>query len=324
MIDLEALVQNAVTIGIAGHTNPDGDCVGACLGLQNYLKKRYPDKRATVFLEQPSGKYSFLKGYDTITTPDKELYTEFEFDIFFALDSGDANRLGSAHKFLVDAKETVCIDHHISNTGFARHMFIEPEASSTSELIYDIIHHEYIDEEIAKCLYTGIIHDTGVLRFANTSPKTLRTVAELISYGFDFSRIIDESFYEKSYVQNQIMGRAVLESILILDGKCIFSALDHKTMDFYGVSSEDMDGIVNQLKCTAGVQCAIFMYEREPMVYKVSMRSEDTVDVSRIASRFGGGGHKRAAGFTMSGTVHDIINNVSEYVEKELEESEQL
>ena len=319
MINLEALVQNAVTIGISGHTNPDGDCVGSCLGLSNYLKKKYPDKRVTVFMEEPGEKYAYLKGYDSITTPDKELHSEFEFDIFFALDSGDATRLGSAHKFLVDAKETVCIDHHISNTGFARHIFIDPEASSTSELIFDIINHEYLDEEIAKCLYTGIIHDTGVLRYSNTSPKTLRTVAELISYGFDFSKIIEDTFYKKTYVQNQILGRAVLESILILDGRCIFSAVDHRTMDFYGVTPKDMDGVVNQLMCTAGAECAILMYEREPMVYKVSMRSEGKVDVAKIAAWFGGGGHKRAAGFTMTGTVHDIINNVSKYIEKELD-----
>ena len=319
MINLEALVQNVVTIGISGHTNPDGDSVGACLGLSNYLKKKYPDKRVTVFMENPGEKFAYLQGYDSITTPDKELYSEFEFDIFFALDSGDAMRLGSAHKFLVDAKETVCIDHHISNTGFARHIFIDPEASSTSELIYEIMSHDFIDEEIAKCLYTGIIHDTGVLRYANTSPKTLRTVADLISYGFDFSRIIEDTFFKKTYVQNQILGRAVLESILILDGRCIFSAVDHRTMDFYGVTPEDMDGIVTQLKCTAGVECAILMYEREPMVYKVSMRSDDKVDVAKIAAWFGGGGHKKAAGFTMTGTVHDIINNVSKYVEKELD-----
>lgn len=324
MINLEALVKNASVIGIAGHTNPDGDCIGACLGLYNYLRKRYPEKSVTVFLEQPGEKFAYLKGYEDIVTPEKETQADTEFDLFFALDSGDAQRLGSAHKFLAESEETVCIDHHISNTGFARHILIEPKASSTSELIYGLLHRESIDEEIAKCLYTGIIHDTGVLRYSNTSPKTLNIVADLISYGFDFSRIIDESFYEKTYVQNQILGRAVLESILILDGRCIFSALDHRTMDFYGVTGEDMDGIVSQLKVTAGVQCAVFMYEREPMVYKVSMRSEDTVDVAMIAAKFGGGGHKKAAGFTMSGTAHDIINNVSGYIEKALDGAEDL
>ncbi len=324
MIDLERIVQNAVTIGVAGHLNPDGDCVGACLGLAGYFRKRYPEKRTTVFMEDPGEKFAYLKGYDTITTPEKELYSEFSFDVFFALDCGDPDRLGSAHKFLVDAKETVCIDHHISNTGFARHTLIQPEASSTSEIVYSLMDHEHLDEEIAKSLYTGIIHDTGVLRYSNTSPATLNAAAELISYGFDFSRIIDDTFYRKTYVQNQILGRAVLESILILDGRCIFSAVDHRTMDFYGVGSDDMDGIVNQLKVTAGVECAIFMYEKEPMVYKVSMRSEDTVDVAMIASRFGGGGHKKAAGFTMPGTVHDIINNISEYIEKELDGTQDI
>ena len=112
------------------------------------------------------------------------------------------------------------------------------------------------------------------------------------------------------------MGRAVLESVLFLEGKCIFSVVRKQDMDFYGVEASDLDGIVDQLRITEGVEVAIFLYETENHVYKVSMRSNNLVNVSQVAAYFGGGGHIRAAGCTMSGSVHDVINNLSALIEK--------
>ena len=168
-----------------------------------------------------------------------------------------------------------------------------------------------IDEEIAKTLYIGMIHDTGVFKYSNTSPKTLRIAAELIAYGFDFTQIIDETFYEKTYEQTLVCGKAVSESVRFMDGRCIFSVVDKEMMELYGVGPKDLDGVINQLRIVKGVECAIFMYQTGNMEYKVSMRSNGLVNVSDIASFFGGGGHVRAAGCTMRGTVHDVINNLS-------------
>ena len=175
-----------------------------------------------------------------------------------------------------------------------------------------------MDRDIAMAIYTGIIHDTGVFQYSNTSPKTMRIAADLLEYGFDFSTLIEETFYEKTYRQNQIMGRALLESIMFLNGRCIVSAVDRKLMEFYHATPKDLDGIVNQLKIIKGVECAVFMYETDNLEYKVSMRSTDRVDVAKVASYFGGGGHKKAAGCTMKGTFHDVINNLSLHIERQL------
>ena len=194
-----------------------------------------------------------------------------------------------------------------------------PTASSASELVYDVIGDKSdIDADIAKALYIGIIHDTGVFQYSNTSPKTMKIAAELISYGFDFPELIDKTFYEKTYVQNQILGRALLESILFMDGKCIVSMIDKKTMAFYNADSHDLEGIVSQLRSTKGVVCAIFLYQTDTLEYKVSLRSNGAVDVAKVASFFGGGGHVRAAGVTMQGTFYDIVNNLSAQIEKQL------
>lgn len=163
-------------------------------------------------------------------------------------------------------------------------------------------------------------HDTGVFQYSNTSIRTMEIAGKLMAKGIDFSTIISESFYQKTYVQNQVLGRALLESILFCDGQCIFSVMRKKDMEFYGVTSKDMEGIVEQLRSTAGVECAIFLYEKEFQEFKVSMRSKKKVDVSRVAAYFGGGGHVRAAGCTMNGRIHDVINNLSEHIAKQLEE----
>ncbi len=313
MININELCGPASSIAISGHIRPDGDCVGSTLGLYNYFKKIYPEKKISIYLEQPSMTFSYLKGFDEIiTAPDDNVY-----DLFFALDLGDKERLGDNAVFFETAGDTVCIDHHISNTGFARHDYIVPDASSTSELVYTVIDEDKVDEDIAKCIYTGIIHDTGIFQYSNTSERTMDICGRLMSFGFDFPKIIDETFYERTYVQNQILGRSILESIIFMDGKCIASAIDRKTMDFYGATSKDLEGIVNQLRYTKGVDCAIFMYESGPLEYKVSMRSNGVIDVSKIATTLGGGGHVRAAGFTMTGRYHDIINNISDMIEKQ-------
>ena len=138
--------------------------------------------------------------------------------------------------------------------------------------------------------------------------------------GIDFSEIVDKTFYEKSYVQNQILGRCLMESIMVLDGKCIVGSVKKRDMDFYGVEPKDLDGIVQQLRVTKGVEVAIFLYEVKTQEFKVSLRSNGPVDVNAIASYFGGGGHVKAAGCTMQGSVYDVINNLTLPIEKQLKE----
>ena len=214
----------------------------------------------------------------------------------------------------------LCVDHHVTNTRYGDVNVVEPDASATCEVLFGLMDEEKISRETAECLYTGIIHDTGVFQYSNTSIRTMEIAGKLMAKGIDFSTIISESFYQKTYVQNQVLGRALLESILFCDGQCIFSVMRKKDMEFYGVTSKDMEGIVEQLRSTAGVECAIFLYEKEFQEFKVSMRSKKKVDVSRVAAYFGGGGHVRAAGCTMNGRIHDVINNLSEHIAKQLEE----
>ena len=136
----------------------------------------------------------------------------------------------------------------------------------------------------------------------------------------DACSLIRKTYVEKTYAQNQVLGRTLMESIRFMDEKCIAAYIRMREMEFYGVKPKDLEGIVSQLRDTKGVEVAIFMYETKPSVYKVSLRSNDLVDVSKVAQYLGGGGHKRAAGFTMAGTPHDVLNNLSGLIQDQLEE----
>ena len=314
MSRLEELVKGAKRVALSGHVRPDGDCVGSVMSVYQYLKKNSPELEVKVFLETPPSIFECIKDFDVI---DSNMDTQDVYDAFIALDCND-ERLGDAQPIFQRAKTRINIDHHVSNQGCGDVNIIVPDASSTCEVVYELLDPEKMDIEIAKALYIGMIHDTGVFKYSNTSPKTLRIAANLIAYGFDFPKIIDETFYEKTYVQTQVMGRAISESVRFMDGKCIFSVVDKEMMEFYGVGPKDMDGIINQLRIVKGVECAIFMYQSGHMEYKVSMRSNGLVDVSEVATFFGGGGHVRAAGCTIRGTVHDVINNLSTQIARQI------
>ncbi len=312
---LKEILKRVKTVAIGGHVRPDGDCTGACLGLYQYIKKNYKEIQVDVYLEDIQDSFRFIQAAEEIR---HEVSEEKAYDLFIVLDCGDKERLGFSKALFEHAKETFCIDHHISNLLFADQNYIFPEASSTSELVYRLLDLEKITKETAECLYLGIVHDTGVFQYSCTSPETMEAAANLMRKGINASEIIEKTFYEKTYAQNQIMGRALFESFLFMDGKCIVSYITQRMMEFHGVTAKDLEGIVSQLRVTKGVEVAILLYETEPQEYKVSLRASGDVDVSKVAQYFGGGGHKKAAGVTMKGTVHDVINNLSGQIHLQL------
>ena len=320
MMQLEKELQGISTVAIAGHVRPDGDSVGACIGLWYYIKDNFPNIEADVWLEEPDPKFAMLEGFHVLQRADRQ---PRKYDLFISLDCGDKERLGDAALYFEGADRTICVDHHISNKGFADVNVIEAEASSTCEVLCQMMDAEKISKEAASALYMGIAHDTGVFQYSCTSPETMRVAAMLMEKGIAYTNILEETYYKKTYRQNQVLGKALLESMRLMDGKCIVSVVRKKEMDFFGITTADLDGIVSQLKLTDGVEVAMFLYETANLEYKVSLRSRESVDVSRIASFFGGGGHVRAAGVTMKGTFHDIVNNLTLHIEQQLERQEE-
>ena len=313
---LNRALEQVKSVAIGGHVRPDGDCVGSCMGLYQYIKTWYKDIEVDVYLED------IPESFKVLIEASKEIKgtveEEKQYDLFIALDCADMSRLGFSAVLYEKAKKTICVDHHISNAGYAGENHIVPEASSTSELVYHLLPYERITKEIAECLFLGIVHDTGVFQYTCTSPETMEAAANLMRKGIRANEIIDKTFYEKTYAQNQILGRALLESSLLLDGKCIYTCLTKQIMDFHGVKPKDLEGIVSQLRVTEGVEVAIFLYQTDSEEFKVSLRASGDVDVSKVAGCFGGGGHKKAAGVTMKGTADEIVSLLSKEISLQL------
>ena len=310
---LSDILKDVKSVGITGHIRPDGDCTGSVLALYNYILENMPEIDVDLYLEQPGSEFYYLKNIDKIkNTPEHKKY-----DVFFVLDCSSLDRIEPFISCFNNASKTVCIDHHISNTGFTDLSKIEPQASSACEVLYGTMDADKISRNVAECIYTGIIHDTGVFKYSCTSKKTMEIAGEMMEKGIDYSDIIDNTFYKKTYVQNQILGRALLESVLFYDGKCIFTTVTMDEMEFYGVTGRELGGIVEQLRLTDGVEVAIFLYQTGEEEYKVSLRSKKKIDVAAIATQFGGGGHVRAAGYTAKGSVYQIINSIGELIEKQ-------
>ena len=313
--NIENYIKGAKRIAMGGHIRPDGDCVGSCIGLYTYLKNNYSELTIDLYLQPIPEKLHFLRHTDEI----KSEYVQREpYDLFILLDSSDKDRLGEFLPYFEQAERTLCIDHHKSNTNFADDNIVVPDASSCCEVLYTMFNEEKIDYDVACALYLGIVHDSGVFKYSNTSALTMSIAGKLMEKGIPFTDIIDNTFYSKTYVQNQILGRALLESVMFFDGKCVFSVVSRKEMDFYNITYKDLDGIVEQLRLTEGVEVAIFTYHLARKNYKYSLRAKSFVDVSKIASSFGGGGHVMAAGFESSEKYESVLAKIIAMVEEQM------
>ena len=312
---LDTVLAGKKSVGIAGHVRPDGDCTGSTLAVYNYIKTYYPDVDVRLYLEPIPNIFKFLQRASEI----RSAYTdEIVFDLFISLDCGDDGRLGNAVKYFNSAKHTFCIDHHVSNQAFAGDNYIFPEASSTCELVFELMEEERITKEIAECLYTGMVHDTGVFQYSCTSAKTMNIAGILMEKGIDYPKIIDDTFYTKTFNQNRILGQALLNSSLYLNGRCIVSSVSREEMEAFDVLPKHLDGIVNQLRVTKDVQVAVFLYENEDGSWKGSLRVNGDFNVAEVAIVFGGGGHVKAAGFTIWGSLSECTERVLAEIEKRL------
>ncbi len=311
---LERYLENVKKVAIAGHVRPDGDCVGSVMGVYNYIVDNYPDMEVHAYMEGYSDRLKYVAGLENV----EDSVLDYDFDLFIIVDTADKERIGVAGELLNKGIKTLVIDHHISNTKYGDDNIVVSDASSACEVIYELMEDEKISRNTAEALYTGMVHDSGVFKYQSTSKKTMNIAGNLMEKGIEITDIIDEGFYARSYVQNQVLGKALMESILLFDGKCIVSKVSKREMEFFGITHNDLGGIVEQLRLTTGVEIAIFIYQTDTYEYKVSLRSKKYVDCNEIAGYFGGGGHVRAAGCVLNGSVYDVINNLTREIEKQI------
>lgn len=299
------------------HQSPDGDTLGSGFGLCRLL--RSIGIRANAVCSDPvPPKYAYLT----------EWYEEQQFQpqTVIAVDVADTKLLGKYSDY--DGRIDLCIDHHISNTGYAARLLLGADNAAACEVVYKLIREcgFEIDGVTAMCLYTGIATDTGCFKFESVTPETHRIAADLYEYTFPFpaARLNRHIFDIKN--QSRIKAESILMKNLELlyNGKCAVTHVTAEEQENEGVTSDDFDGIASLPMQVEGVETAVTVKEKEKGTFKVSVRSGGYADVSKICARFGGGGHIRAAGCTMTGEISDVRKRIAEACAEELKNAGQL
>ncbi|MBQ8281273.1 MAG: bifunctional oligoribonuclease/PAP phosphatase NrnA, partial [Lachnospiraceae bacterium] len=264
-------IEVAETIAISGHVRPDGDCVGSTTGLYRYISENFPEKKVYLTLEKAPDSVQKCIDCSMIMSA---LELPEDIDLFVSLDCSSLDRLGDAAERFETAKERFVVDHHKTNAFFGDYNEVVPEASSCCEVLYDLLDEERISYKAAVSLYLGIVHDTGGFKYSSTSKHTMEIAGKLLDKGIDSAFIIDTSFYERSWIQNKLMARAISNAQLTEDGFVAYTVISQNDLTEFDATSADTDGIVEQLRLTEGVEIAMFIREDAENAYKVSLRAK--------------------------------------------------
>ena len=308
--DIAEKIEKAQNIIILTHINPDGDALGSSAGLKLALCKS--GKNATVLLEKEVPEMFSVFGKNFSWGEHKG-----ECDLVISVDCGDKERLGECSKY-VDMFETVNIDHHISNTLFGNVNYVDSKASAAGEIIYELISYLDIpvDSDIASMLYGAILTDTGGFMFSNTTVRTHKIAAELIGFGADFYNLNKKLMIEKDFKRQKVTAACIEKMEFFKDGKICVVVFDNEFTNKISMKDEELNGIAQVPRTVSGVEAGVLISEINKGTVKVSLRSDEIIDVAEVAEKFGGGGHKRASGIRFFG---ESTENVKQKIISELE-----
>ncbi len=301
---------------ISTHINPEGDAVGSVLALGLALKEL--GREVIVLTQDPIPEVlAFLPMAEEIVhrAPEKD-----RFDVAFALDCGDKERLGEEFAKVKGLGKIINIDHHVSNTFYGDMNFIDPRASSVAEIVYDLLHRipVIVNEAIAENIYVGLLTDTGSFHYSNTSPKTLATAKACLQAGVDPWKMA-ERVYESQPLARLRLLHLVLGTLEVTEEGRVSSVLvTQKMMADTEATPAMTEDFINFPRSLKGTEVALLFREVSPDQYRVSLRSRRSVNVARIAEEFQGGGHPQAAGCTVMGPLFQVKARVMERVRSAL------
>ena len=302
------LINDSSTIYVVGHIGPDGDSIGSAFGMCLALRKM--GKKSNVIMQNYSDSFSFLPGInEAVKTVEEDSY-----DLLICVDSSDEKRLDISLEDFNKAKKKLMIDHHKQVRSYGDVNCIDTELPAASEIVYNFLNYLSvdIDKTIGMYIYTGLMTDTGSFNYSSTKSSTLRAVANLVEIGVDFSYICDRLNHTLKEAKLRLIAKTIENMEVYFEGKFRYSYIPYSEIYKLGLDEEDAEGMTNYLRLPEGTEVAVYVRGKSDGTNKVSMRSGGKVDVSQIAIQFGGGGHVRAAGYTMKEDIEkekqELIN----------------
>jgi phosphoesterase RecJ-like protein len=299
---------------IGCHVHPDGDAIGSVLALGILLKKAGKQVEMLCADGVPTV-YQFLEGSALIKTT---LDTAYDPEVLICADCAEKDRIAlPPEAWASPGLLVVNLDHHITNSQFGDINLVDPDAAATGELLFRIMKQGRlrINPAIAAALYTAIATDTGFFRYDCTSAYTLETVSWLVKkYQVKPAKIAEQVHEQKSFNSIKLLGEILRTMQVGLGGKVAWIVLDQASLNRYPVENEETESYVNFARSIEGVEVGIIFKELKPNEFKVSWRSTEAVDVSKLAAKFGGGGHARAAGCNITGSVDEVVKLVLDFV----------
>lgn len=314
-----AALMQASRLLLVGHVSPDGDSLGSLFALQLALHRI--GKQADVYVQNGiPEQYRFLPRAETAIADPFSLPQAI--DLLVALDCGEWDRLGLMGSQFVDIP-IVNIDHHRTTAGMGYVNYIDGEAAATGQLVYDVLEalKSKVDSDIATCLYTALASDTGFFRHANTTAEAHRLAAKLLEIGADHL-VVSEKLMTRSREYLGALALLLGRLEFVADGKAVYTWLDQKDLSTIGASANELEGLIDFPRSLAGIEVAAVLMEVSSRRFKVSLRSRCCVDVSELAQEFGGGGHARAAGCTLTGGLSECREQVRAAILRRLSQDE--
>ena len=307
--------KKVVTILILTHENPDGDAIGSSLGLCLALQNM--GKTVEVLMSEYPANYSFLPGIENIKTE-----ASFEkYDMAIVVDCPDIKRVNSTYiPYFENATVTAEFDHHSKNSMFADYNIVNHVSPACAQILMSSFEYLNIEitKEIATCLLTGIITDTGGFKNAGITAETFEFAAWALTKGVNVSKIYRESMLVTTKTKFEAQKLAMDRLELSEDGRVAFTYMTLEDDARIGIETGDHDGIVEIGRNIAGVEVSVFLYQREEGSFKASLRSNDYMDVADVCMMFGGGGHIRAAGCSVEMKLEDAKKAILAEVKKHL------
>lgn len=307
-------IKDAEKIVILTHESPDGDAIGSSLAFKLMLEEL--GKNADVIIPEYSRLFDFLPAIDQV----KEKSDIKNYDLAISVDCTGVKRL-AGKEYFENAKRTIVIDHHGSNSMFGDLNYVNPVSPACCEILAGMFEYFQIDitKKIGTCIMTGIITDTGGFRHSGINPETFEFTAELIRKGVNIPDIYKRTLRTVTKA-NFLLTKRVMDRMEILeDGKVTFTYITLQDEEEVGAEPGDHEGLVEIGRDIEGVEVSIFIRQKEESLYKISLRSGNIVNVSDVCLMFGGGGHPRAAGANVQGNVEQVKEKVLKEVRKALE-----